>query len=162
MRDLQRKILELIATDRIAIPIKSIAGKIDRTRPKLGKEINSAGFEGEFVGDRCYARVEVENVEKSRRISEAVEEFCQEHPRYGDILKGKIAEKRVQAETHLYFGMNQGCRLTSEDYMQVLTNMGFTPATARGLYSELIEVSRKISRKRVQFQEETERSVLIG
>ena len=58
----------------------------------------------------------------------------------------------------MYFGMNDGCRLTAEDYVGVLTNLGFTETTAKKLYPELIEVSRKMARAR----NETERSVLVG
>lgn len=159
---LQRQVLGLIATDRISIPVKSISGKIDRTRPKLGKAINLSGLNDEFVGERCYARVDSFNREKARNIREAVNEFSEEHPKYGNILNEKIAQKRISRETHLYFGMNDGCRLTADDYTTVLTEMGFTEVTAKKLYPELIEVSRKISKKREADNGYIERSVIVG
>jgi hypothetical protein len=54
--------------------------------------------------------------------------------------------------------VNEGCRLTEADYMGVLKDLGFGEVTARGLYTELIEVSRNLSKKRGS----PERSVLIG
>lgn len=54
--------------------------------------------------------------------------------------------------------MNEGCRLTSEDYMKVMTGLGFSEARAEGMYQELMTVSRKISRAR----DGEERSILAG
>lgn len=52
--------------------------------------------------------------------------------------------------------MQPGCRLTADDYLGVMTNLGFTEAQARNLYEPLIEASRQISKKRSE-----ERSILI-
>ena len=152
----ERQLVQLIATDRIEIPISSMSGKLKRQKPKLASAINLDQWQGNYQGGRVYGRVEVEDKLKARKISEAVDEFITKYPKYGEILSGIIEEKRSERETHLYFGVNEGCRLTSDDYMDVMRNLGFTEATANGLYSELIDVSRKISRKRKE-----ERSVLI-
>ena len=69
-----------------------------------------------------------------------------------------IEEERSVREDHFYFGVNNGCRLTADDYLGVMIGLGFTETTARRLYPELIETSRKMSRRR----KEEERSVLIG
>jgi hypothetical protein len=53
--------------------------------------------------------------------------------------------------------MNEGCRLTAEDYIGVMTDLGFTEATAQRLYPELMNVSYKMARKGSQ-----ERSILVG
>jgi hypothetical protein len=53
--------------------------------------------------------------------------------------------------------MNPNCRLTADDYMNVMSDLGFTEATARTLYPELMDVSRKMSRQR-----DEERSILVG
>ena len=45
----------------------------------------------------------------------------------------------LNQEKHLYFGVNNGCRLTADDYMGVMGNLGFTQATARSLYQELMD-----------------------
>jgi hypothetical protein len=71
--------------------------------------------------------------------------------------QGKIAQRRVKSETHLYFGTNPECRLTADDYMDVMASIGITPAVARDLYPTLMDVSRKLSRARNE-----ERSVLVN
>jgi len=156
-QNLERQIIELIATDRISIPIKSMSGKFDRQKPKLGKLINLSEYENNFVGERVYARIERGEQLKARTIRESIDKFSEEYPRHGKILNGYIEEKREDREINLYFGMNEECRLTEEDYLGVMENLGFTETTSKRLYPELMEISRKISRKRQE-----ERSILIG
>jgi len=157
-QDIEARVLRLIATDRVRIPISSISGKLKRRQPKLGKGIDLSEQEDVFEGNRAYARIESEDtVMKARKMTDAVDMFADKYPRHGKILKGYIEETRADSETHLYFGMQQGCRLTADDYIGVLTDIGLTATTARRLYPELIDISRKMSRKR-----DEERSVLIG
>ncbi len=157
MENIEKQIIEIIATDRIDIPISSMSGKLKRRKPKLAKEVSLAPGE-DFEGDRVYARVVSEDRMKARGMKEAIDKFSEEFPRYGKILQGYIEEERALSETHLYFGMNSGCRLTSTDYMGVMESLGFSEFTARSLYPELMDISYKLSRKR----EESERSILIG
>lgn len=152
----ERQIIELIATDRIDIPISSMSGKLKRQKPKLASNINLEG-RSRYNGERVYARIESEDREKARGMREGIEEFSKKFPQYGRILEGLIAEKRVESETHLYFGLQEGRRLTADDYMGVMQNLGFTESTSRSLYPELMEISRNLSKKR-----EEERSILIG
>ena len=157
-KNLERQIIELIATDRIDIPISSMSGKLKRQKPKLAKEVNLSEYKNNFKGERVYARTETEDTtEKARTMSEAIDEFAEKYSREGKILKGMIEEKRKAKESNLYFGINEGCRLTADDYMGVITNLGFSPKTAESLYQELIDISLKISRKRKE-----ERNILIG
>ena len=152
----ERQIIELIATDRIDIPISSMSGKLKRQTPKLAEAIDLGG-RSRYNGERVYARVESEDREKARGMRDGVEEFGRKFQHYGKILKGIIEEKRVESETHLYFGIQEGRRLTADDYIGVMQNLGFTESTARSLYPELMEISRNLSRKR-----DEERSILIG
>ena len=154
--ELERKVLELIAMDRIEMPISSLSGKLKRQKPKFAKEIDLNG-KAVYDGERCYARIKKEDLEKARGIREGVEEFSKKFPNYGKILNGLIEEKRKEKETHLYFGMNPGSRITADDYREVMTNLGFTPAMAEDLYPALMDVSRKLSKKR-----DEERSIMIG
>jgi len=154
--ELERRIIRLIATDRIEVPISSMSGKLKRKKPKLGQEIELP--KAKYIGERVYARIVEEDEMKARTMKEAVAQFCGQYPTHGKVLQGIIAEKRLQKETHLYFGVNEGCRLTEDDYMTVLKDLGFGEVTAHGLYQELIEVSRNLSRKRGS----PERSVLVG
>ena len=153
----ERQVLELIATDRLHIPISSISGKLKRREPKLAQELDLV--EGRpFFGERSYARVETDDRMKARGMAEGIAKFAEEFPRYGTILKGYIEEERANSETHVYFGMNSGARLTQADYLGVMINLGFSEGSAMALYAPLMEASRTISRKR----DEDERSVLIG
>jgi hypothetical protein len=153
---LERQVIELIAADRIHIPISSIDGKLKRQKPKIAQAIQLPG--ARFQGERVYARVKVDDVtEKARTMREAIDVFAEQYPRHGKILNGLIEETRQAKETNMYFGVQEGCRLTAEDYLGVMQNLGFTEAGARNLYPELMNVSRNLARKR-----EEERSILIG
>lgn len=153
---LERQVIGLIAADRLDIPISSLSGKLKRMKPKLAGRIELA--KGSYNGTRVYARVEAKDILKARTISEAVDDFCTEHPQYGAVLQQMIEDKRSVSETHLYFGIQQGCRLTAEDYLGVMADLGFTEAQASSLYGPLMDTSRNIARKRA----EGERRILIG
>jgi|SRR3989344_1516210 len=154
--ELETKVIQLIATDRIEIPISSMSGKLKRQKPKLAEDID-LGNKISYQGERCYARIESEDLQKARGMRDGIDEFAQRFPKYGTILNGIIEEKRTARETHLYFGMNENCRLSEGDYMGVMKDLGFTDTMARNLYPELMQVSRNLSRKR-----DEERSILIG
>lgn len=154
---LERQVIQLIATDRIEVPISSLSGKLKRRKPKMAQEIQLPE-NNRYNGERVYARIQTDDEMKARTMKEAIAEFANQYPTHGKVLQGIIAEKRLQKEEHLYFGVNEGCRLTQEDYMGVMKDLGFGEVTAKGLYSELIEVSRNLARKRGN----PERSVLVG
>jgi len=152
---LERQVIELVAADRAYIPVSSMDGKLKRIRVKLAQDITVPN--GRYSGERVFARVDDEDCMKARGIKEGIEEFERRHPQYGSELRGLIEEKRMERETHLYFGTNPGCRLAAEDYLGVMANLGFTEAQARTLYAPLIETSRAIAKKR-----DEPRSVMIG
>ena len=124
----------------------------------LAKSVAEDLGETRFVGSRTYAFVESENKSLARGMKEAVQEFSEEHPKYGEILKGKIEEKRNMREEHLYFGVNEGSRLSGEDYMTVMRNLGISEHKAHLLYPVITEVSRDLQAKR----KDSERSVIVG
>ena len=155
MKDIERQIIEIIATDRIDIPISSMSGKLKRTKPKLAKAVE---LEKPYRGERTYARIKSEDLMKARGMRKGIAEFVKRFPRYGKILNGLIEEQRAIRETHLYFGMNNGCRLTADDYIEVMNSLGFTGEHAETLYQELMKISRNLDKKR----EYSERSILIG
>jgi hypothetical protein len=155
--DIERQVLGLIATDRVYIPVSSMDSKLKRSRTGQAKALELQAGDS-FEGDRTYAHVDTRDRMKARGMKEGIAKFAGEFPRYGTILKGYIEEQRALSETHLTFGMHEGCRLTSDDYMQVMTDLGFSEGIAGALYPELMNVSRKLSRAR----QGEERSVLIG
>ena len=152
---LERQLIEVIATDRIDKPISSMSGKLKRRKPKLAQAVELP--DKKYKGERVWARIDEEDKQKTRGMKEGVEKFEQQFPRYGRILRGYIDEQRTVREKYLVFGMNDGCRITSKDYMGVMQNLGFSPAIAERLYPELMDISHKLKRKR----DETERSILI-
>ncbi|MBM3232009.1 hypothetical protein FJZ21_01365 [Candidatus Pacearchaeota archaeon] len=157
MEVLEKQIIELVAMDRIEIPISSLSGKLKRQKPKLAKDVDLSDWKGNYSGERCYARVESEDLQVARGMKEGIAEFSKRHPKYGAELQSLIEEKRDERETHLYFGMNPGSRLSEADYIGVMKSLGYTEAAAQNLYPVLMETSRAISRKR-----EEERRILIG
>jgi|TARA_B100001971_G_C18152139_1_gene516428 hypothetical protein len=156
--NLERQIINLVATDRLYKPSSSFDGKLERSRPKIGRSIYESLSRNKFQGERAYVRVEKDNERKAKDIRAGIQEFAEEFPQYGTILNGMIEKQRVKKETHLYFGMQDGRRLTNDDYLSVLEDMGLGPVTAQKYSDVALDISRNLSKKR----EETERSVLIG
>ncbi len=156
---MEEQIIKLVAQDRIEIPLSSMYQKLKKAKKGHAQGLASKLDEDskEFEGTRVFAYTTEEDKERARGMKEAVAEFCTEFPKYGTILKGKIAEKRVRSEEHLYFGVNPGSRLTADDYMEVMQSIGLSEGTARSLYPELMDISRKLSRSR-----DEERSVIVG
>jgi|APSaa5957512622_1039677.scaffolds.fasta_scaffold67846_2 hypothetical protein len=162
-QELEREVISLVATDRLYVPSSSFDGKLERSRPKIGKAIAGIEefqevYEGDFQGERTYATVTTVNKQKARDMRTGIEEFSQEFPQYGTILNGFIEKQRVKKEQHLQFGMQDGKRLTKEDYVEVLTNMGLGPVTAEKYCDVALDISRTMNRKRGY----EDRSVLIG
>jgi len=154
---LESQVIELIATDRIDIPISSMSGRLKRQKPKLAGDIDLSDCQEKYSGERCYARIETIDLEKARGTREGIDEFAKRHPKYGAILNEIIEEKRTEKEKHLYFGMRENCRLTENDYMGVMQSLGFTETMSRNLYPELMQVSRNLSRQR-----DEERRIIIS
>lgn len=154
--ELERQIINLIAADRIGVPIKSLAGKIDRMKPKLAEAINLP--EKQYQGERVYARVEETSVQKAKGMRAAIDQFKEMYPKQGELLQELIDEQRTERETALYFGVNPESKLSANDYMEVMGNLGFNERNAIQLYPVLMDTSRKISRAR----DYEERSILIG
>jgi len=152
----ERQLINLIAADRIYMPISSLDGKLKRMRPKLAEAVQMP--DTSFIGERVYARVQDNSVQQSKGMRDAVNEFSTKFPEYGAILEGMIAEKREVKETALCFGVREGSRLAAQDYMEVMQNLGFNERNAIRVYPELMDTCRKLSRAR----DYRERSILIG
>lgn len=153
----ERQVLELIAVDRLEIPLSSIEQKLRKQRSAIASDVAQSLGEVRFRGERTYAFAESEDKDRARGMKEAIAEFTVEFPKYGAILRGKIAEKRTKREEHLYFGVNPGCKLTADDYLTVMGSLGISEANARSLYPALMDVSRKLSKARNE-----DRSIIVG
>jgi len=155
---LERQLIEIVALDRIDKPISSMSGKLKRRKPKLAKAVDLSDFKNHYDGNRVWARVQYDDKLKARGMKEGIEKFESQFPKYGRILRGYIEEQRTIRETYLYFEMQDSCRITSNDYLGIMQDLGFSQAISKRLYPELIDISRKLSRKR----DEIEKSILIG
>ncbi|MDO8508250.1 MAG: hypothetical protein Q7S27_01045 [Nanoarchaeota archaeon] len=154
-KSLEKEIISLIAMDRLHIPISSMSGKLKRRQPKQAQSLE---IEDTYEGERVYARVdEKENLKKARGMKEGIKMFEENFPKYGQILRGLIEAHREYKEKHLYFGIQEGRRLTADDYMGVMTDLGLSEKLSRDLYPELMNLSRNLSKERKE-----ERRILIG
>jgi hypothetical protein len=154
---MEKQIIELIARDRLEIPLSSMYQKVKRVKGKDAKSLANLLGKNRFESQRVYAYVEDDDQMKARGAKEAIVEFSRDYPKYGAILNGMIEEKRMIAEKHLYFGVNPQCRLTTEDYVNVMQSIGLSQGTARELYPDLLNVSRKLAKER-----EESRNVIVG
>ena len=157
-QETESQLIELIAMDRLEMPLSSIEQKLRRKKKQLAETIASKiGVENTFEGQRVSAKYSIENKERARGTKEACKIFCEKYPKYGEILTNLIEEKRIFAEEHLYFQMNPGCKISSEEYFGIICSLGITESKARALYPILMEISRKLARMR-----DEERSVIVG
>jgi len=156
VNDLERQIISLVATDRLYVPSSSFDGKLERSRPKIAEAI--ASKRRSYTGERTHMRVKDRDHNKARGMRHGIETFTERFPKYGAILNGIIQEERTVREKHLYFGMNEGKRLTNDDYLAVLTDMGMGPVIAERYCEVALDISRTLMKKR----EETDRRILIG
>ncbi|MEK6856321.1 MAG: hypothetical protein AABX66_04150 [Nanoarchaeota archaeon] len=154
----EKQVIELIAKDRLSIPLSSMYQKIGK-RKKADAEglAQILGLKNRFETERVYAYAEDEDKMKARRLKEAVSEFQTRYPEAGANLNSIIEEQRMQAERHLYFGVRNGARLTTDDYIGVMRSLGLSEQVARNLYPDLINVSRKLASSK-----EESRSILVG
>ena len=104
---IERQIIQLIATDRIDVPISSMSGKLKRAKPKLAKGIDLSQYDGDFQGDRVNARVESDEKMTARGMKEGIEIFEGEFPRHGQVLRGYIEAERAKKETRTSFIKNE-------------------------------------------------------
>lgn len=153
----EQEIVQLIARDRLEIPLSSLYQKVKRAKKKEAQELADRLGEGRFESERVYAYAESEDKMKARKMKEAVAEFQQQYPEAGAQLQSMIETKRMESERHLYFGVNLGSRLSTDDYIGIMKSTGLSEQVARNLYPDLLNVSRKLASAR-----EDDRSILVG
>ena len=152
---LELQIVALTAMDRIDVPVSSMSGKLKRGKSNLAKGLALPDSK-KYKGERVYARIDTEETKSARGMKEGIEKYCTQFPKQGEILQGMIDEERTKRETRIFYGLNDGCRLTREDYITVMTGMKYPEVMAGNLYEGLINASRYIAKKR-----DEERSILL-
>ena len=153
---------KLIAYDNMNIPLGALNRRIARRHKDLAVNLEEPVDQGADFGC-AIADVEYRDKNKARALRDAVNAFCEEFPREGRKLQQYIAVKRVERETYLQYGLPEGRKLSSADYVQAMVDVGLTESQARVLYPAVLDTSRVLQRARGKKTTTTGiREVLIG
>ncbi len=155
--ELEKRVRRLISSDISYRVLKSLGEKGVRRLTKVATEIVDL-LDKEEVNERFFAYLEESEEEKSRTLREGIYLFKIENPRYGDILEGMIAQKRVQRNKNLVYGLNPGYKLSEEDYIHVIMDLGFERREASAIYPHLLRISESLKKA----NEQEKRTILIG
>ena len=143
----EAQVRKLIAFDNIDIPLCALHKRVDRRHKKLAESLEEPVDAGEDFG--CTeVNVDFRNKQRARAIKEAVSEFCKKYPAPGRQLKKMIAVNRTMRETYLQYGLPEGRRISSQDYIAAMTDVGLTQTQAEAFYPRVLEVSRTLQRAR--------------
>jgi hypothetical protein len=156
--DLEKRVRRLIAEDVTSKVLKSLGDKGDRRLKKGAKEIVNLLNEGEEPNNRFYVGIEKDREEKARTMKEGINAFKKQYSRYGKILEGLIAEKRIKRNKNLVYRLNKGYNLSEEDYVQVMMNLGFERREASAMYPHILAISERLKKA----DEQMERTILLS
>lgn len=143
----EAEVRKLVAFDQMDIPLSALHNRVDRKHKALAVSLQEPVDENEDFGC-AMAEVVYEDKKKAKAIREAVDDFCEQYPVQGRDLRKMIAVKRTARETYFCYGMPEGRRISSQDYMAALKDVGLTEGHAQALYPRLLEVSRTLQRVR--------------
>lgn len=156
--EIEKETRTLIATDILYKPFSSLGDKGKRRAEKHAKNITAFLKEGEEKGERIFARIEKKDEEKARTLREGIDAFKKEYPKYGNLLEGCIAKKRMSLNKYLIYGLEGSFKLAEEDYVKVMMNLGFTRREANSVYPHILAISERLGKA----VEQAERSMLIS
>ncbi|MBI2046707.1 hypothetical protein HYT26_00890, partial [Candidatus Pacearchaeota archaeon] len=94
---------------------------------------------------------------KARTQNEGIDEFCKKYPQYGKILNGLIEEKRMGRCNYLVYRLKEGYKLSEEDYVKVIRDLGFDEREAAAIYSHILSYSERVGKA----GESNERTILL-
>jgi len=154
--ELEINVRNLVAYDILEKPLSSLEGKAKRRKEKIANELAELLDVGED-GERIFASIEYREHDKARTLREGIDAFKKEHPRYGDILEGAIAQKRLARDEVLVYGIKPGFRLGTDDYLRVMVSLGLSREQACGMYPHLKEISEKLGKA----AEDKQREILL-
>jgi len=143
--ELEIAVRSMVAYDVLSKPLTSLGQKSDRRKDKLGKEISTLLREGDRF-DRVVAYVERRDEEKARTLREGIEAFKEEFPKYGKILEGVIEKRRSLSNRYLVFGLEDGFKLSPDDYRRVMKDLGMTTVEADAMYPHLLQISDRLGK----------------
>jgi len=150
---------DLIASDVIYRPLKSLGEKGVRRLDSKARNIADLLKEREEVGERVHAKVErIKEEQKARTLKQGIEAFKRNHPKYGEILQGFIDETRMRQNRYLVYGLEGDFKLGEEDYLRVMMDLGFSRREASSIYPHIIAVSERLGKA----SEQDERKILVS
>ena len=156
--DLEKRVRRLIAGDITSKVLKSLGDKGDRRLKKGAKEIVNLLGEGEEPNNRFYVGIEKSKEEKARTMKEGINAFKKKYSRYGKILEGLIAEKRIKRNKNLVYRLNKGYNLSEENYVQIIMDLGFERREASAIYPHILAISERLKKA----DEHMERTILLS
>lgn len=155
--ELEKRVRRLVASDISYRVLKSLGEKGVRRLGKIAEQIEEA-LETEEANERFSAQIKTSPEEKARTLRQGIDAFKEEHPKYGPILEKMIAEKRTQSNKQLFYRINPGYKLSEDDYVLVMMDLGFDRREASAIYPHIISISERLGKA----DENLERTILIG
>jgi hypothetical protein len=155
--ELEKKVRRLIAGDITSKVLKSLGDKGDRRLKKGAKEIVNLLGEEE-PNNRFYVGIERTEEEKARTLREGINAFKKQYGRYGNILEGLIAEKRIKRNKNLVYRLNKGYNLSEEDYIQIMMDLNFERREASAMYPHILAISERLKKA----NEQMKRTILLS
>jgi len=155
--ELEKKVRRLIAADITYRVLKSLGEKGVRRLNKRAVEIVNLLYEGEEMNERFFVGFEKTQEEKARTMKEGINAFNKKYPRYGKILEGLIAQKRIERNKNLVYRLNEGYNLSEEDYVQIMIDLGFERREASAMYPHILSISERLEKA----DEHKERTILL-
>lgn len=147
MTNYEEQVRHLIAYDNLDITLNSLHKKADRRHKDIAVELKGAVADGEDFGC-AIAEIKYKDKKLARGMKEAIKAFCAKYPKQGVELLGMIKQKRKSRETHLFYGLEEGRRISSQDYVGAMTDCGLSEGRARELYPTILEISRDLLESR--------------
>ena len=155
--ELENKVRRLIAGDITYRVLKSLGERGNRRLKKRAVEIVCLLKEGEEPNSRFYVEIERIKEEKARTMRGGINAFKKKYPNYGKILEGLIAEKRIKRNKNLVYRLNKGYKLSEEDYVQIMMDLGFEKREASAMYPHILAISERLEKA----DEQMERTILL-
>ena len=154
----EKIVRKLVAMNDLRIPLSSLYQKNKKIEKEYALGIsNYVGQKADF-GNSVTAYIEKTEKQKARGMEEGIEEFSKQYPRYGNILKGLIDEKRAKKEVYLNYCVNLGYKLNDNEYVSVMRDLGLSDEEASMMFPKLMDISARLKKK----QKEGLREILIG
>ncbi len=156
--EIEKYVRGLVSADITYRPLKSLGEKGVRRIDKKAEDLAGLLRKGEEKGNRIEARIEERpEEEKARTLNEGIDEFCKKYPPYGKILKGLIEEKRIERRNYLIYNIKEGYKLSEEDYIKILEEIGFNKREAASIYPHILAISERLGKA----GENLERNILL-